>query len=412
MSRSGRRPWRWVGTALGAAVAVVAVWLATAAVVYSPEYVRRVVAWRESDLGDYLNGFPNRPLLASADPAPYAAAIDEEVVRAILEPALGVTALEDELEASGTQALLVIKDDALLYERYFNGFARDSMLTSFSVAKSFDSALVGIALDEGLIASVDDPITDYLPELAARDPGFDRITIRHLLLMSSGLEYQANRWALFNGDDPLTSYYTDQRELALQNTRIVEPPGQAFSYNKYHPQLLGLILERTTGMSVTEYTQTRLWDRLGMEFDGAWTLDSRDSGFEKMEAGLNARAVDFAKLGSLFLHEGRWRGSQVVSADWVRRSTRADSLAQGSGYYRDEFGQQILAGGAGYYSSMWYGLARPGADRADFYAAGDHGQFVYVSPANGVVIVRTGNDYGDRDFFGWIEAFHRAAGSL
>jgi CubicO group peptidase (beta-lactamase class C family) len=401
-----------VAVALGVLAALVTAWLGAAALVYSPEYVRRVVAWQQSDLGDYLHGFPSRPLLAADDPVPYESAIDEERVRAAFAPALGSAGLEEELAASGTQALLVIKDDDLLYERYFDGFARDSMLTSFSVAKSLDSALIGIALAEGHITSVDDPITDYLPELAVRDPGFGLITIRHLLLMSSGLEYRANRWALFNGDDPLTSYYTDQREIALRNTRIVEPPGQSFSYNKYHPQLLGLVLERTTGMSVTEFTQTRLWDRLGMEFDGAWALDSEASGFEKMEAGLNARAIDFAKLGSVFLNDGRWRGEQVVPTDWVRRSTGPDALAQRPTHYRDEFGRQISAGGAGYYGFMWYGLARSGADRADFYAAGDHGQYIYVSPANGVVIVRAGSDYGDRGFAGWVEAFHGAAGRL
>ena len=126
---------------------------------------------------------------------------------------------------------------------------------------------------------------------------------------------------MFNGDDPLTTYHPDRRRLALTNTRIEGPPGETFSYNKYHPQLLGMILERTTGMSVTEWTQSRLWDPLGMEFDGAWTLDSEASGFEKMAAGLNAQAIDFAKLGRLFLNQGRWDGVQIVSSDWVALAT-------------------------------------------------------------------------------------------
>ena len=143
--------------------------------------------------------------------------------------------------------------------------------------------------------------------------------------MSSGLAYDESGWFLFNGDDPLTTYHPDQRQLALTNTRIAGPPGETFSYNKYHPQLLGMILERTTGMSVTAWTQTRLWDPLGMEFDGAWTLDSEASGFEKMEAGLNARAIDFAKLGRLFLHEGEWDGTQIVSPAWVAHGDRGRS---------------------------------------------------------------------------------------
>jgi len=129
--------------------------------------------------------------------------------------------------------------------------------------------------------------------------------------------------------------------------RIVDPPALYFQYNKYHPQLLGMILERTTGMSVTEYTQTRLWDPLGMEFGGAWALDSEGSGFEKMEAGLNARAIDYAKLGRLFLEDGNWNGVQVISSEWVEESTSLDLATHNPDYYGDEFGQEIYADSSG-----------------------------------------------------------------
>ncbi len=144
------------------------------------------------------------------------------------------------LEANHTQALIVIKDGTVVYENYFNHTQRDSIVTSFSAAKSFTSALIGIAIQEGYLKSVDDSITTYLPELAKRDPRFKEITIRDLLLMSSGLAYQEFRPLLFNSDDNLTSYYPDQRKIALVNTQIIEQPGQHFRYNKYHPQLLGL----------------------------------------------------------------------------------------------------------------------------------------------------------------------------
>lgn len=236
------------------------------------------------------------------------------------------------LEQGGTQALIVIQDDAVLYERYFNGVQRDTLLTSFSTAKSFDSALVGIALAEVYIASVDDPITDYLPELTERDERFTQITIRHLLRMASGMAYQAFRPLLFNSDDILTSYYPDQRKAALEFSRIVDPPGNYFSYNKYHPQLLGLIIERATGMSVTDYMQQKLWGLVGMEFEGSWSLDSEESGFEKMEAGLNARAIDYAKLGRLYREQGSWNGTQVVPAGWVVDSTAPDPATETDAY--------------------------------------------------------------------------------
>ena len=160
----------------------------------------------------------------------------------------------------------MIQNGAVKYENYFNNTRRDSIVTSFSVAKSFDSAMIGMAIQEGFIKSVDDPITTYLPELAQRDPRFKLITIRDVLLMASGLDYVKFRPLLFNSDDILTTYYPNQRKLALENTQVIDPPGQYFLYNKYHPQLLGLILERATGMPVTQLPanppvgQSRAWN--------------------------------------------------------------------------------------------------------------------------------------------------------
>jgi CubicO group peptidase (beta-lactamase class C family) len=408
--RSRRRWWFYLLVFAGGLAGLVVLWLAAASVVYSPEYVRRVLAWGESDQGDYLDHFPLSPLQAASEPFRFADSTDEARVRAAFEPAFGVPDLEVFLAESQTQAFIVIKDDAVLYEKYFNGAERDSMLTSFSTAKSFGSTLIGIAIDEGFIGSVDDPITDYLPELTDRDSRFAEITIRDLLNMASGLDYQEMRWALFNGDDPLTTYYTNQREIALENTEIIDPSGEYFLYNKYHPQLLGLILERSTGMSVTEYTQTRLWDPLGMEFSGAWALDSVNSGFEKMEAGLNARAIDYAKLGRLFLDDGNWDGKQVVSADWVHGSVSLDPANDRSDYYPNDWGQEIYSDGSGYYNYMWYGRLRDGKP-SDFAAEGDHGQFIYVSPAHHLIIVRNGTSYGESSSQ-WMDAFYAVAEEL
>jgi CubicO group peptidase (beta-lactamase class C family) len=295
------------------------------------------------------------------------------------------------LEANNTQAFIVIQDGAILYENYFNGTQRDSIVTSFSVAKSFTSALIGIAIQEGYIHSVDDPITTYLPELAKRDPRFNEITIRHLLLMASGLEYENFRPLLFNSDDILTSYYPDQRQISLENTHIIAPPGQYFRYNKYHPQLLGMILERATGMPVTRYLQTKIWDVLGMEFDGSWSTDSEASDFEKMETGVNARAIDFAKFGVLFLNGGNWQGHQVISKAWVEESTQPFLPENYADYYPSE--RFSLLPGQGYYTYMWWGMAGEG-DAYDFTAEGNKGQFIYVSPQKNLVIVRNGTEYG------------------
>ncbi len=400
------------GWLIAIVLGLLAVALLIAALIYPFEYVRRVVAWGESDLKDYQEHFPQRDLEAAPEAFYFDEAPDKERVSQVFETILQVDDFGAFLEASDTQAFIVIQDDAILYEEYPNGTLRDSMLTSFSVAKSFTTALVGIAIAEGYIGSVDDPITDYLPELIDRDPRFGEISIRDLMMMAAGLEYDEMRFGLFNGDDPLATYYPDQRQLALEQPEIIDPPGQYFLYNKYHPQLLGLILERATGVSVTEYTQEKLWDPLGMEFSGSWSLDSEASGFEKMEAGLNARAIDFAKLGRLYLRNGNWDGVQVIPTEWIAESTQVDPLRQHEAYYPDEMGQVIFDRLQGYYKYMWYGYTRDG-NGYDFAAEGDHGQFIYVSPRKNLVIVRNGLEYGsDWSWYDWIESFYQFASEL
>ena len=160
----------------------------------------------------------------------------------------------------------------MLIERYYGGTERHSIATSFSVAKSFLSALVGIAIENGHVKSVDDAVTRYVPELLERDEPFARVTLHHLLAMSSGLRY--DEMGLPWSDDSLTYYDPDLGGLALAGTTVERPPGERFHYNNYNPLLLGLVLERATGMSVSRYTSTRLWQPAGMELDGSWSLDS------------------------------------------------------------------------------------------------------------------------------------------
>ncbi len=402
------RPWkalRWLGViALGLGVLVLAA-LAAALVIYPRQYVYRVLAWRESDASDWQK-FPSAPLAPAPAAHLFTVAPDPAVPRLLGELA-DTDAWDAFLTKHHTQAFIVVRGRTVVYEGYVNGTRRDSIVTSFSVAKSFTSALVGIAIADGHIRSVDDPVTDYLPELAERDSRFREITLRHLLRMASGLEYQAFRPFLLNGDDPLTTYYPDQRTISLKNTRIAEPPGRRFRYNKYHPQLLGMILERTTGMRVTRYLQAKLWDPLGMEYGGSWSTDSRASDFEKMETGVNARAIDFARFGVLFLQGGAWDGRQVLSHAWVDQATAPWSPQDEGAYYPASFSPFSPLPGRSYYGFMWWGLARPDGTYA-FAAEGDRGQFIYVSPAHNLVIVRFGTEYG-LPSSNWIDLFSRFA---
>lgn len=332
-------------------------------------------------------------LEASENPYTYKSQPDEARVKAIFEANPKIKNLETFLTGTGTQAFIVIQDDAILYEQYFNGAQRDTLVTSFSTAKSFDSTLIGLAIEDGLIRSVDDPITDYLPELAERDPRFQQITIRHLLMMVSGIRYVETDIPFFD-DGNRTYRFPDMRHLALQMTKIAAPPGE-FVYNPYNPLLLGLVLERATGKMVTQYLQEKLWTPLGMEYGGSWSLDSDKTGYEKMESGLNARAIDFAKFGSLFLKQGNWNGVQMLPAEWVAEATTPDETAK--------LDDKV------YYKYFWWGLYC--ADQGyDYFAWGNLGQFIYVSPARNLIIVRNGERYGlEGEGIEWAEIFFQFA---
>ena len=346
----------------------------------------RALIWRESDVGDQ-HRFPARRIPAGARVSPLRAGGEADLVVGSGE------GVDEFLRETDTLAFLVVHDDRLVLERYFDGATRESLQTSFSAAKSFVSTLVGIAIDAGLIGGVEDPVTDYLPELAERDPRFREITLRALLTMSSGIRYEEGGFPSL-GDDTYTYYGVNLRDLALNRTRIQQPPGLSWQYNNFHPLLLGLVLERTTGTSVSEFMARRLWQPLGAEADATWNLDSEGSGFEKLESGLNARPVDFARFGLLFLHGGEWNGRRIVSEDWVRAATGAEPTT-GPASYR----------GYGYF--WWIDVDRPGR----FYALGKYGQYIYVAPDANAVVVRFGRDWGVGNIT-WLATFRDVVDQL
>jgi len=350
--------------------------------------IARGIMWGDSDAGD-LYRFPTRQMQASTNPVFFEPASEDilsqlPVTAEALQP--GKIPFATMLEKTNTTAFIVLHGNQLLYEEYFNGSSRESIQTSFSAAKSFTATLVGIAIDEGYIQSLDDPITDYLPELLERDSRFEVITIRHLLSMTSGLRWDRNESNPFS-DDFLTYYSPDLRETAME-AQIIEAPGQRFLYNDYNPALLGIILERATGMTVSEYMETRLWQQMGAEGYGSWSLDSENSGFEKMFVGLNGRAIDLAKLGWLFLNNGKNGDTQVIPQAWIELSTDTDdAIYTNRGKY------------ANYYQNYWW----LDDENEAYYAEGDKCQFIYVYPKADLVLARFGTDCGDYAFgIGWM----------
>ncbi|MCK6585319.1 MAG: beta-lactamase family protein [Anaerolineales bacterium] len=352
----------------------------------SPEYAWRLLRYGQSDINDYLI-FPER-VIQNGEKVSVLEKIEGSLPRTISwhDPIMKqerVEKLPELFELTATNAFILLRDDRVVYERYFNGTGPESIHTSFSATKSFVSALIGAAIADGSIASVDDPVIQYIPELAGR--GLDSLTIRDLLLMNSGIRYEYNRDLPFYkhpfGDDSLTYYSPDLRKTALRVEADGKPIGKTFHYNNYHLLLEGMILERSTGMSVSEYMQEKIWKPMGAEYPASWSLDSEESGFEKMESGINARVLDYARFGSIFLHNGFWNDAQILPEEWVYEST--------SPIQRD-WGLEVLNDGKWYYKYHWVGLQN-GDGTYDFYAHGHFEQLVYVAPRKNVVIVRLGD---------------------
>jgi CubicO group peptidase (beta-lactamase class C family) len=363
----------------------------------------RVRAYDDASVLDYLI-FPARTLRASPAPFHFAqiasdAGVRERLANVEYLPGRRVGDLQRFLQGTLTTSFIVIRNDTILYEKYFNGWGRDSIFTSFSTAKAFVSMLVGIAIDRGLIHSVADAITAYLPELARRDPRFNRITIRDLLRMSSGLRYVDDAPPR---DDQRTYMDPDLRRAGLEGSTVVQESGRRWLYNNYNPLLLGIILERVSGRSITDLLQRGLWDPLGMEFGGSWSLDSRADGFEKMESGINARAIDFAKLGRLFLNHGTLNGTRVIASSWIEEASQPWTAP--AGYYTDEdfFGRD------GHYFGYFLWGDRRDSGESDFHTVGNKGQYIYVSPQKHLIIVRTGIQF-ELPSSSWLRVFRELA---
>jgi CubicO group peptidase (beta-lactamase class C family) len=277
---------------------------------------------------------------------------------------------ESFLESKETVAFLIIRRDTILYERYFDDYTVESIVPSFSMAKSFTSILIGCAIDDGLIQSVDEPVTNYVPEL--KNNGFDKVSIKNLLQMTSGIDFKENYSNPFG--DVANLYYGTNLRKTVGNFKLKTEPGKRFYYNSGESQLLGLVLDRALkNQSITQYMQEKIWTPIGMEHNASWSLDSKKNGLEKTYCCINASAIDFAKIGRLYLNKGNWNGQQIVSEQWVNESIKIDT-SEGS----DE-----------HYQYQWL----VSEDR--FTAQGVFGQILYVNPSKELIVIRLGKDRGN-----------------
>ncbi|HEX2532263.1 MAG TPA: serine hydrolase [Chitinophagaceae bacterium] len=357
---------------------------------------------RKLELTDHRK-LPSVPIAAAEHPFYFTPVADSVPYRELR------ASMDRLLTGSGTAAFLIIRNDSLIYERYFLGFNERSLLPANSMAKSFAGTLVGIALEEGALKSDGEPITRYLPELGRRDPRFHQITIRHLLDMRSGIDFNEGSYDL--KDDAVRLGFRPNLVKGLLKAKIAEPPGR-FRYQSINTQLLGLIVERATGQKLQDYLEEKLWKPMGAEAGATWNVDSRRHKHVITSAAINAVARDFAKLGRLYIRNGKQGDQQVISEEWVRTVRSIDTMERNGGYKNQWWSRNVTVnyrdslGAATAHTSKRYARMQAGGEgytvqfRTEaFNASGFLNQIIYVHPAKNLIIVRLGRPWPQRRQF-------------
>ncbi len=272
-----------------------------------------------------------------------------------------------QIEGFKTEAYLIIKNDSLCYEQYWDSYSDTSHTNSFSMAKSIVSILIGIAIQEGKIKSIDQHVSDFIPSFKA---GMDSLLrIKDLLTMSSGINFQESYVSPFAY--PAEAYYgSDLIENTLKY-KVVSEPGKEFIYLSGNSLLLGYIITIATGKSLSDYASEKLWIPLGAEHPAYWSLD-HEGGMEKSYCCFNSNARDFARLGQLYLDSGKWAGKQLAPKDYVLASMKP-ALSEHYGY-------------------NWWILNCDGHNVP--YCRGILGQYIFVIPDKNMVVVRLGKKRG------------------
>jgi len=356
-----------------------------------PQYLRKALVYQQVDIDDYKI-FDNRVVMAgNYEPWTEAPGFDQKSIPEIFT---------GQFDKYKTVAFLVIRDQKILFEKYWDGYSADSKSNSFSMAKSIISLLIGIAMDEGYIQSVDQPVGDFLPEFKEGDRA--KVTIRHLLEMSSGLSWDEAYSSAFSMTTK--GYYGKDLPGLVLNQTLLREPGKFYDYKSGNTQLLALILESATHQKVSTFASEKLWKPMGARYDALWSLDN-SNGVEKAYCCFNTNARDFARFGQLILNHGQWDGKQLVSESYLNKAlTPVTHLVDSNDKNVD------------YYGWQWWLMKFRGYQV--YYMRGVNGQYVIVVPALNTVIVRLGHKRATEringtpaDFFTWIDAGLELAGS-
>jgi len=331
----------------------------------------RAVKYFGPDIRD-ADRFPQRHISAAPAPVVLAKAEVPLSIPDFAGDSSRMYSLHEYLRLTNTRSLLVVRGDSVLYEYYGEGAAADVPTLGYSTTKSYIGILVGIAIEEGKIESIEDPVRRYMPELDAED--WDDVRVRHLLQMTTGNTYREDENPLHEN---ARFYLGNNLEKRTLKQKTDEPAGTRFRYKSGDSQLLTLLLSRAIApTTVTAYLEEKLWHPLGAAYPATFNTDEDGAdGIEKGFCCLSATARDQIRLGMAMRDGGKFAGKQVIPEQWIAASTRVDSLD----------------GSAPYYQYQWW---LSGQGTTDYLAEGILNQFVYVNPEADVVIVKQSSGYG------------------
>ena len=293
-----------------------------------------------------------------------------------------------------TKSFLVIKNDSILFEKYFDGYDKNSLSNSFSVAKSIVTSMMGKAIMEGKIKGLDQPVSDYFEQY---ESGLsNELTVGDLAAMSSGMDWSEKYYSVINITSE--SYFTDDLRSVILRQKIIDKPGQSFRYSSGDTQLLGMVIEKATGVSLTEYLTEKFWNPMGAENTALWQLDSDEFSMEKAYCCIASTARDFARFGKLYINKGLWVDQEILDSSFVELATKP--VFESSPYY-----------GYGWWLYNYEG-------KKVFTMNGHRGQFVISFPDENIIIVRQGDfnekgrvSNGDGDLYKYISEGYKLAKS-
>ena len=323
--------------------------------------------------------FPTREIKASKNPKPLKRNIKTLPETFFFEGE--EKNLQEYLDYFWSDGMIVLHKNEMVYENYWLGNNENKRHISWSVAKSFISALVGIAYEEGLIDSLDDPVTKYLDDF--KETGYDDVTIKDILQMSSGVLFNED-YADYDSDinrfGRAVATGTSMRDFSKTLTREREP-GTYMHYVSINTQVLGFLLQEVTKKSISQYLYDKIWNPLGMEDSAYFILDDVKDEFAL--GGLNATLRDYAKFGLLYLQNGCWNDNQIISKQWIEDSHSTDGIHLVPGE------RETSSNPWGYGYQWWV----PGFPDTDYTASGVYNQYIYIDPLSEIVIAKTSSNY-------------------